>query len=271
MNKRNTFYLVLIFAVISSTLFVSSSVNVTANRGDRTGSPLSFGGCSDCHNNGAFSPTIELSLLKDGNPVSEYLPGEEYVLKYVMNANSPGFGFQATALLGNNSKAGQLSALSSNVTIRNLNNVSYAEHSSPSTSNTFEMTWVAPSAGSGTVTFYSGGVAANLASGSLGDNGTTASPLIILESEDIVNSMNELSSPKIQILGNPVSNQLNLSFTGESSTNIRIFSSAGKLVKSHSLVRSGYETIDVSELSSGIYFVHFESQNNRVVEKFIKL
>lgn len=179
-------------AIIAFFFIVQSSTNVTSSRGDRTGSPLSMGSCASCHNSGGFSPTIEIQLLDNqGNPVTEYIPEETYTVNVVLQENSaPGFGFQATALLSDNSQAGELNAVSTNVSEAMLNNVRYVEHPSPSGTGVFEMTWTAPPSGSGDVTFYSGGNAVDLQNGSLGDNGVTATPVTISEAEECIPPIN---------------------------------------------------------------------------------
>lgn len=156
---------------------------------DRSGSPLSSGTCglAGCHDDGAFSPSIQLALLRDGNPVTEYEPGNDYRLRITIQAGSgtpAGYGFQAVALAGDdNRSAGAFSNLPGGVQITRLQNRNYAEQGRRLSANVIEFTWTAPVDG-GPVNFYAAGIAANGNGSSSGDgvavlqNPLTVAPLL---------------------------------------------------------------------------------------------
>ncbi|MCQ2277312.1 MAG: T9SS type A sorting domain-containing protein [Bacteroidales bacterium] len=68
---------------------------------------------------------------------------------------------------------------------------------------------------------------------------------------------------------NPASNILNIEFSGEFSGDILLFDMTGRLLKTTEK-ESEITSIDVSDLTSGVYFIHFVSQNGTFTKKFVK-
>ena len=71
-----------------------------------------------------------------------------------------------------------------------------------------------------------------------------------------------------QIYPNPSSDFLTIQFKNSEKEEIQIYNSIGELVKK--AIISNNHTIDVSELSSGIYFIHLINSNQLLTHKFIK-
>ena len=155
--------------------------------GDRTGGPLSGGAtCNDCHGNGAFTPTITLAILDGGsNPVTEYIPGDTYTLRYVVTSSSgnpAGYGMQSVGLTNANGAAGTLiNPSTANTQIVNLAGKQYLEHDGISSTGVFQTNWTAPSIGTGNVSFYAKGIAVNGNFATIGDNVTSNFSLTITE------------------------------------------------------------------------------------------
>ncbi len=82
------------------------------------------------------------------------------------------------------------------------------------------------------------------------------------------NGVNELNFKEISIYPNPTSEKLNINVTSKFQLKeLKLFSSFGALVQ----ISEPTKIIDVSLLSTGIYFIEFCSINNEVVRlKFIK-
>ena len=68
---------------------------------------------------------------------------------------------------------------------------------------------------------------------------------------------------------NPTSNVLNIEFSGEFSGDILLFDMTGRLLKTTEK-ESEITSIDVSDLTSGVYFIRFVSQNGTFTKKFVK-
>jgi hypothetical protein len=154
--------------------------------GDRTGGPLSGGAsCMDCHGAGTFQPNIALTVLDAGsNQVTEYTPGDTYTIQYnVTSTGSPaGFGMQSVALNLSNGAAGTLNTPGTpNTQIVPIAGLQYLEHSGISTTGVFEVNWVAPAQGMGTVNFFARGIAVNGNGVTAGDIATAPFSLALTE------------------------------------------------------------------------------------------
>ena len=72
----------------------------------------------------------------------------------------------------------------------------------------------------------------------------------------------------VTIYPNPVKDVL--TFRAKSKIqNIQIFNLLGKLIKEMKPTKSTHD-INISQLSSGVYFIHFQSENKKVTKKFVK-
>ena len=154
--------------------------------GDRTGGPLSNGAsCMDCHGAGIFQPSIALTVLDAGlNQITEYIPGATYTIRYdVTSTGSPaGFGMQSVALNSTNGAAGTLNnIISANTQIVPLAGKQYLDHDGISPTGVFELNWVAPAQGEGTVFFYARGMAVDGNSVTSGDIATNPYSLYLTE------------------------------------------------------------------------------------------
>jgi len=133
---------------------------------DRTGAPGSDPVCTACHNGSNFAPTSSIALLDaaTGEAVSAYVPGADYVLKFSVAAGSGapgGYAFQATSLLADLSNGGSFSSPSANAQLESVGGRHIVEHNDLSDAPEFTVTWTAPEAGSGPVSVYMSGMAAN--------------------------------------------------------------------------------------------------------------
>ena len=139
---------------------------------DRTSSPLGVGSCGSCHSGGNYSPVISVELLDNNTVVNKYSPGKLYQVKVSIAAgNNPrGYGFQLVSLSGsNNIQGGIFGNAPAGFNKINLDSRVYVEQSSTRSSGSFVIPWTAPPVGTGSVRFYSAGVAVNGSGGSGGD------------------------------------------------------------------------------------------------------
>ena len=106
-----------------------------------------------------------------------------------------------------------------------------------------------------------------------GTPSTAFSPLVYIDNVFFSKSAVTLSTKNNNISGfrmfpNPAENQLNIS-AKELISNVELFNVLGKRVKSFSL-NATKESLDISDLSSGIYLVKFVSGGKLGTAKFIK-
>jgi hypothetical protein len=78
--------------------------------------------------------------------------------------------------------------------------------------------------------------------------------------------LSENNISNLQISPNPAAEQIRINNLNNSDSQISIFSSAGKEIDSH-LLNSGINTINISNLSPGFYFV---KEQNGAVSKIVK-
>jgi hypothetical protein len=186
---RKSTLLSLLFAGASLFFLFSSNSNgraTQANTGN-TGAPGETTICSGCHSGGNFgtiTPTIQVFQQGTTTPVTAYVAGTTYDIRFTVSASmgSPGgYGFQMTCLTSpaNNPLAGY-SNLGPNVkqklvTTGTYMGRTYVEHNGVGSINQFDMSWTAPAAGTGTVKFYAAGNCVNLSGSTAGDKAASTS------------------------------------------------------------------------------------------------
>ena len=141
-----------------------------------TNSPPNQQNCTECHSSFAFN-SGQGTLNLQGLPES-YQPGETYRLTLALaDPNARRWGFELTALTSNNSRGGNLAVVNQQATqlSNNNNQPQYLKHRSAGTfprqanSASWIFDWTAPREGTGEITFYFCGNAANNNDNSSGD------------------------------------------------------------------------------------------------------
>ncbi|MFN7117892.1 MAG: choice-of-anchor V domain-containing protein [Saprospiraceae bacterium] len=278
--KRKMLY-ALFVAAFFAVIFLNNSGGAGAiQNADRTGSPLSIGACNECHGGGSFNPTITASLLKDNTVVTRYSPGEDYTFRLTItpgNGTPARYGFQAVALRGeNNQNAGTWDSAPSGTQVTTISNRQYFEQSSPRTTNTFDIKWKAPAAGSGPVRFYAAGNAANNNGSSSGDaSATLANPLVISEGSTSSAFDVELLPAKMTVYPNPVETQLNLSINIKESGRyfLSVHDMMGKELQRRTIqLLSGdnQESLNVNNLAAGHYAVRLSDGKRVTTQQMVK-
>ncbi|MCR9100729.1 MAG: T9SS type A sorting domain-containing protein [bacterium] len=260
-------------------LFLGNSSGAGAVQGqDRTGSPLSSATCGACHGGNNFSPTIELEILKDGEAVDAYIPGEVYTMRVSAGfSGSPSvFGFQAVALAGNNNaQAGDFQNAPSGVQITALNGRQYPEHSSRSQSSAFEVEWVAPETGTGEVRFYSSVLAANNGNGSGGDGVASLDAPVVLTEDAVNNTSGFLAlEAAVEVFPNPAneSTTLRISEADAGDYQVELMTIHGQVLSAQNLQVNGAAIlpVDLSAQAAGLYLLRVSNGERSLVRRIIK-
>ena len=157
----------------------------------RTGAPGELTCQNSCHpsfalNSGTGNVAIE-------NAPAEYTPGETYLLTvHVTHPTQHRWGFELCARTESNGQGGTVSvAQPSFTTTGTQGGITYLKHISAGTFNgqtsgaSWNFNWTAPSEGTGPITFYSAGNAANGNNSTSGDNIYTTS-LTVTEMESCI-------------------------------------------------------------------------------------
>ena len=176
-NALWLFASVLLVQIITSINVVDvHSNNAGANAG-YTGSPNEFNSrtCSSqnggCHTGGGS--TFQLGMITSNVPDCGYTPGETYTI--TLTVSSPGkseFGFSVSPQLDGGATAGSMIATAGtqlNGSGRYLTHTAAGTSESSPNTRVWTFSWIAPSAGSGNVTFYAAFNASNNNNGSSGD------------------------------------------------------------------------------------------------------
>lgn len=161
--------------IATSVALTSSSSGVAqVQNANRTGELGSGTTCNLCHGGGSFGTSVDIVVLdpNTGQAITQYLPGEQYVLEVAVQTSQgtpPRYGMQATAVLdASSTNAGTFSGPSANTQLEDVGGRHIFEHNAASASNAFSVNWTAPMEG-GDVTFYAAGLAAGNPTSSGGD------------------------------------------------------------------------------------------------------
>jgi hypothetical protein len=243
------------------------------------GSTGSAGTCSNtgCHANSAFATTLTIELLDSGTPVTKYKAGQTYKVK-ITNANASGtparWGVQAVVLKSDDKQAGEWGPAPTGFQIVTLNNRSYIEHNTPAQSNIFEFDWVAPAAGTGSVTIYSASVAANNNNGSSGD-GVAIANLPVDEEPSSNVSQIEKTIAKMEVLPNPVWDDLNLEIVSHKAGkfHLRFADVTGAIVKEadiNLLTGTNRISLRVEDLAPGVFVIQLCGDGHLAATRMLK-
>ena len=264
---------------IVSLPFIAGVQNPTGKAG-YTSSP-GENNCTNCHNTynanaGAGSVSITSDMVN-----WQYTPGTQYTINVTVaytGKSNWGMGFEA--LLPSGANGGTLAA-GTGTTLKNATvggnsrrNVCQSSMASGSNSKTFTFHWTAPVAGTGNVTFYAVGLAANGTGNENGDYVYTTSQAIT-EAPAGVAEM-EVKALEINLFPNPAVDQLNVNYALSESAKVGyvIYDLTGNVVYSKTEGRfGGNQTthVDVSELATGAYIFTLQVNGKpQSSQRFIK-
>lgn len=218
-----------------------------------TGSPGDGANCSKCHGGTA---TTTAGLITSNIPVAGYVAGHTYQITVTNNISGSGkYGFEVSPQNGSGTQLGTLVAGTGTELVSGGTKYITQSNSSSST-NSWTFGWIAPTAGTGQVTFY-GAMARNYT------GPTTLSTLVVQEAITTGIADNQ-SFADVQTGG------LNGSITVvlNSNTNkakISVFDLSGRQLLSTSFSGGGSYQLDQS-FKSGIYIVMVQT-NNGVYKK----
>lgn len=274
--KKKFLLLTFSLGVLAFTFMSNSGGRASIAGADSTGANAGpF--CQQCHSAGAFSPSLTIELLEEGttNAVTQYVPGTIYDVKMTVTADGgqSGFGAQMGVFDASSNVLTGLSAPSSNAQIASLNGGDYLEQSGLSTAGEFMGKWTAPAAGTGDVTFFGAGIAAN-GNGMTGGDGATKSELMITEDLSISVLGAEKLATELKVFPNPVTDVLNLQTIGTTTGQhtLTITNITGQVVLNQQINLFGNDRtqLDVSHLATGNYNLTLAQDGKVVSTKIVK-
>jgi len=289
MKFRNIYILLALLSL--GYIFVSTSAGRadatnwgnTGAPGDQTlgnGSPRT---CISCHSGGNIEVDLGIDIQNlDGSALenNSYVPGATYNMSVTITASSgtpSGYGFQMVALTdADEQEVNTWSNPSANTEIAFANNTgrTYVEQTSTSSSNTFTMDWQAPESGKGDVTFYSCGNGVN---GNIGTTGDGAACSTLTLTEAATNSVTNLNSDalRLELSPNPAMDQLQVAIDTQLNDDfqLNILNMNGQLVSRQvwPSTTNAKVNLDVSQFTSGMYFIQITNASYSTTSKWIKL
>lgn len=241
-----------------------------SNKGGRneatTGAPFESNknACASCHSGGSFTPEIKFTLKNsDGNLVNEYFANEIYNLEFNISAttgNPKYYGFQAVIVDGNNKTAGKITQNGQNVRNLTIQSKSYLTHTTAREDGTFTALWQAPE-NIGDLKVYVAGIAAN---GNSNTNGDKAVKSEFQIPQSTVSSYINVEINKPKIMCNVGCDRLDFSLE---ISNPIIFDTSGKVIINS---KNKVNTIDISNLRNGVFYINFEHEGKQFTDSFIK-
>lgn len=238
--------------------------------------------CQNCHS--AQTATLNIAVLDAaGAAVTQYVPGTVYTARVTVTATNPNltrYGFQMIAL--RDSDNADLDGFSdqnpNNYKIATIQNGrTYAEHDNSSQTNTFDVRWTAPVAGTGNVKFYASGNAVNNNGLSSGDAAGFTS-LALSESGSVANhEINALTIDAMQVSPNPARHNFRLSAQLPEAGQYRLSAwsaATGKMIWSQTAYYpsgSFQENVLSAAWPSGAYMIRMEKSSLSASVKVLKL
>ena len=255
--------------MLSIALLSNSNGRATQASEGNTGAPgdNAPGGrtCINCHGTGIdLQNTIQVKDL-NGDVVNAYTPGETYTVSVTLSSNSnpAEYGFQLVGELDDESAVNGFSNPSSNAKLVTLGNGrQYAEQDGPSSTGTFEVEWTAPMDDVGNINFYSAGIGTNDNGMSSGDGAALAQLTI----SGVVSTQNKDWQDQVNIYPNPTADIIYMDGLPER-TNYQLIDSNGSTIIQGKVNGS---SIDLSNLSSGIYFLQLINESKISAKKIVK-
>ncbi|MFN5317225.1 MAG: choice-of-anchor V domain-containing protein [Bacteroidia bacterium] len=231
---------------------------------------------SGCHNTNPA--TDRDGMLSSNVPETGYIPGETYSITVsVEQAGISKFGFQATAqdeagnlqgsyIFTNPTETQHPTIGSASVLTKYITHTSAGNTTSTPGSKSWSFDWVAPAAGAGDVNFY---CAVNCANGNGNTGGDQIFKDVLTLQESISTSMNVSTAEDIlSVFPNPNSGHL-VQVVIDKNAVVIVYDANGKRVMQTSM-NKGNNSIDVSDLEPGVYFMSFEQNGVRQVKRFLR-
>jgi hypothetical protein len=276
--KRFLYSVILILFIITSSALLSEEQSglhgsQTGAPAARTGSPADMYSCTYCHTGTATSQT---GLITSNIPVTGYIPGQTYsVTATISDATSVKFGFEISPQRTNGALTGTMILTETTRTkfVFGTGN-KYITHqtagtSAPGHTATWTFNWTAPAAGTGSFTFYG---AFNISN----SNGFASGDRVVLSTlpitEDITAGMETLANGgSFTAYPNPVSDKLVVTLQNQKqNTSVQLCDITGSIVKSIA-VGELFNELNLSDLRSGVYFLHLTSGDAQFTKRIVKL
>ncbi len=273
MKSSLKYYLVLLLLPILAIAFMAQSGGATS--GGATGSPGDVanapmgasGNCLMCHSNsGNYNTSLEIIVAPI--PTNGYILSQTYSI--TVNQTSTGaaeHGFQITAENAVASKVGTFAVTDANHTQVQTGNHFVTHTKAGDDEISWSFTWTAPQTDEGDVTFY----AATIAGNPNGTGTTTTNSQMALSTYHVgsVLGINKAQLLNFSMFPNPSDGQVTFQLPLDTDqAKVSVFDYLGKTLIQKSINETN-NTLDVSNLTTGIYFVRIQTDTKVGTKKLI--
>jgi len=231
----------------------TSNSNATGSIGGKTGSVGDQQDCKGCHTN---AQTGQGAIITTDIPSTGYEPGTTYNITAALNGSVTQniSGFEITSEENNTNTKTGLFGITNPTSTQFTNNSNAVTHTAAGNSqNTWSFNWMAPTTGTGDITFYGAFIEASYPIGN--NQGDLFSSTTLSFSEATVNSTINLSEEN-DFTFNSVSKTIELPNNAE----LLVYNMRGKLILS-----SNNKLTSLSHLPSGIYLIKTENNSKKVL------
>jgi len=283
-------YPLLVFTVgvlALSSLYSFSIGFATKNSNGITQAPLDWDAngdgiketCAKCHNDNPFDADLEIFVTDPNNSrILGYDPGAPYTIHVKINhatGTPAGYGFQMVGLIdADSSGLPSFTNLSANAKeVSGILGRNYYEHNNgASDDNEFTFDWIAPADGTGSVTFYSSGLAVNKNAANSGDSPSNSK--LTLTEGLILSNHTPISLASVRIMGNPSINSIHLAINANNASDatVSLYDMNGQQVISNKeQIVSGINQIqiDASHLNQGVYLLSVQTKQGQITKRVL--
>lgn len=283
-----SFLLVAVLAILNTTKVNSKIIFSPAGS---CGDPINTATCaqSTCHGSPSQSSTsqdVAITIGTTSTPTTpldtnfKYVGGQTYYITFNILANAYAYGFQMTALNGNDNKADSFTVVNTSNTHLITGTPNYIGHyHATNFTRSWTFQWTAPSKDSGAVTFYyafNPGDSADFRAGIPDANIFVGQTTILSSSINVgINNITDKVSA-LNIFPNPVSAAFNLAFDVKQAgvASAMVYSVDGRLCKelfNEKLSTGSFNrNYDISALPAGIYLVKLNMDGASETRKITK-
>lgn len=275
----------LLVSVLAAGLFVGLTSEILSDNGKAgaTGSPGEVD-CTNCHNSYALNSGGGSIALNTGTTNNQYTPGVTYQMTFTVTYSGRNlFGLGVEALNSSNNNAGTFvitDAASTRTktaligTVSRISVVHQFNGGASANSKVFSFSWTAPAAGTGNVTFYYCGLAANANGSESGDYVYRGSTVL---TEMNTSGIEEASSNiDFSVFPTLIQDQATIRVTPVTSgtMSVQLFDLTGRQVRSESLDVIAGDSREIrweglSSLSKGTYLVSILNGNATEVKRIV--
>jgi len=218
--------------------------------------------CANCHSGGNFGASVSLETEL---PAGGYELNTGYGIQVDISGSGSKHGFQITAeRVSDNSKVGVFSA--DGVDNQLKNGGTHITHTSTGNGKrVWNFNWTSPTTDIGAVKFYVSAIAAN-------GTGSTGGDQVVNTSSNNFSVLGLKKEEKLDfaMYPNPSSDNLNIQLpSGILKATIELFDLSGRLLL-NSTVTTQNKSVNVADLSTGVYLVKIQSEGKTGTKQFLK-